>query len=486
MESIKSKRILLIRSFYTLLKQELAIDVNEPLGLEYLAAMLKNNGYNVKILDCLVENWKKFSKIDNMYHLGITEDQVKEKISKLNPNVVAVTSQFSSQHENANKIINIAKEIDKNIVTIIGGSHPSTSPIKTIKENPNIDFLVYGEGELTFVDLLDHLDNPEKVEGIVYRKNKKIKKNKPRPLIKDIDSIPFPDRDLVPLKEYSNFFLPKLRKYFLNKPLADWPIIPKLYYYYGKFNEIFRNKKPRLPVSSIISSRGCPNDCYFCAIHKVWGNTYRMRSAKNVLEELTILSKKYGVKEIFIEDDNFTVSKKRTIEICKGVIERKLDLTFNARSGIYPNTMDKEVLYWMKKAGFYRLMFGIESGSQRVLSKVIHKRIDLINVRKIIKLANNMGFITGGWFILGMPGESINDMKETIKFASTSNLKYKRYHICQPLPGTKVFEISKKNNYISKNLKLSQLRMRPDKPIIKTEQFTPEDVIEMKKLSDKI
>ncbi len=481
-------RVLLVKPFFQMFPAELPVLVNEPLGLEYLASVTRKE-HDILIYDCIAEGYKSYKKIISgdmqLIQIGTDIISIKKKIKTFNPDVVGVTASFFSQMPSTLSITKAVKDIDNSIITLMGGPYPSSYEEKTLKKDPNLDIMAYGEGEMTFKHLLDNkFENLEKIRGIMYRKKNKIVRNKPQNIITNLDEIPFPSRDMVPLKVYSRFLGPKKR--FILKAvdnLIDFPVFGDfILKYYGDY--IYsKSKGPRFPISSMITSRSCPNRCTFCAIHNVWGMRYRMRSAENVLNEMEMLSNEYNIREISILDDNFTVSKKRAIDICKGIKERKLDMTFQLPSGVYIPTLDRELLTWLKRAGLTKIYFGIESGNQKILDKVVRKRIDLKQTKKIIKLSKEVGLETNAFFILGMPGETKKTMLDTIKFAYKSKLDNARFHIYQPFPGTYLYDYALKRGYITKEFSLDKLRVRTPVPVIKTKDFTPNDVLDMKKIA---
>jgi len=164
-----------------------------------------------------------------------------------------------------------------------------------------------------------------------------------------------------------------------------------------------------------------------------------------------MLHDKYRVRHIGIQDDNFNPQKKRTIEICKGIIERGLELTIRADSGGYAGNIDEETLHWLKKAGFKELYFGVESGNQIVLEKVINKKLDLRKVKSIVQISKTIGISPGGYFMVGVPGETKKTMGDTVRFAATSGFDRVRLYICQPFPESRMYEDCKKNGWLSKD-----------------------------------
>jgi radical SAM superfamily enzyme YgiQ (UPF0313 family) len=235
--------------------------------------------------------------------------------------------------------------------------------------------------------------------------------------------------------------------------------------------------KPGRIGAKILTSRGCPFNCYFCAVRNVWGgHSYRMRSAENVLKEMTMLYDEYSVRHFGIVDDNFTVSKKRTIAICRGIVERGLDVTLSADSGLYIPSVDRGVLTWMKKAGFNELFFAVESGNQAVIKNIIGKGIELSRVKELVKICKDLNIISGGYFIVGLPGETKETMEETVKFTLESEFDMVRLYTCQPFRGSRLYEDAKKNGWLTKDFDPSKALMRESECYFKTPEFSPEDV----------
>lgn len=465
--------------------------IGEPLALEYLAAVTATD-HKVRILDCIGEFPYQYKALpNNMFHVGASLGQIRTIITNWHPDIIGVTSPFTTQIPAVYSIMDLVKEIDKSIITVVGGCAVSCYPVQTLEENKNINIVVVGEGELTFKELLDReAESLDKIDGIVYRNGDQIIINSPRQLIENLDEIPFPRRDLIPFKYYS---MPRI--------LADAPMHERVkiiidWLRFGKhrtktlFNKVYKSlsrhdflapfwKLSYGPRANILTSRGCPFSCSFCAIRNVWGHTYRMRSAENVLDEITLLYEKYNVRHFGIEDDNFNVSKKRTIAICKGIIDRGLDVTFRADSGVYLSTCDEETLSLMKRAGFHELYFGIESGNQEILKTVINKKINLKQVEGVARLCKKLGIVSGGFFMIGVPGETKETMEETVKFAIDSELDRIRMYTYQPFSGSKLYEDCKKNRWIPDDFDDSKALIFDSKAYVQTKDFSPEDVTEI-------
>jgi len=228
----------------------------------------------------------------------------------------------------------------------------------------------------------------------------------------------------------------------------------------------------RKPTTEIITSRGCPFQCIFCSIHTVWGRQWRARSAKNVVDELEHLYKKYGIKEFRFFDDNVSWNKKRIIEMCDEIIKRKLDIKWDTPNGVAISTLDEEVLRKMKSSGYYKIVMGIESGSEKTL-KYMRKPVVLKHARKVIKICNKLGIWTWSTFVIGFPDETQKEIRKTIDFAKSSGLNFATFYIAQPYPGTEMYDIYKKEGLLKKgvNLKSSVTHTEYDTHHFKAEEL---------------
>jgi len=467
-------RALLINPFSIVhLTRHVDLTPREPLSLEYITTMIGN--HEVEIFDCRGSFPNKFEFVPNdMVHIGASLEQIHSSILDYKPELVGVTSLFDIQINAVYSIFDLVKSIDKNITTVIGGNTASCYPEETLAQNKNIDIAVVGEGEITFKELLDNnAKNLKDVNGIVYRNNGNIARNKPRELIKDLDTIPFPRRDLLKIENYMNVTSASMwaRGLLALKSRGIKHVLKAALHIRAKTQAQRKGREAKL-----LTSRGCPYTCYFCAVKNVWGCSYRMRSAENVLEEMQLLYDKYDVRHFGIVDDNFNVSKKRTIEICKGIVEHGLDVSLRADSGTYLNSIDEEVLTWMKKAGFNELYFAIESGNSEVVKRVIKKNVDLQQAKDVARICRKLGILSGGFFIIGVPGETKETMKETVQFAIDSGLDRIRLYTCQPYRGSQLYEDAKKKGWIAADFDPSKSLIFESNSYFETEDFSPEDV----------
>ncbi|UCH93060.1 MAG: B12-binding domain-containing radical SAM protein [Candidatus Aminicenantes bacterium] len=364
-----------------------------PIGLGYMAAALRNEGFNdIGILDCLKENLglKNFGK----------------RIARLGPAVVGFQL-YSYDFNFVVRGISVVKELLPGSIVIIGGPHVSATATLALREIPGADFGFVGEGEVGLPLLMKRLLRKENIPfqgipGLIYREGNRVRMN-PRAVITDLDDLGLPAWDLMVPGEY--------------------PDSPQ-----GGF---YRN----FPIAPISTTRGCPYSCAFCGSTVNMGKKLRFRSIPMVLAEMQMLYNEYGVREFHIIDDMFNFHKQRVIDFCNGVREHRLDISYTFPNGLRLNHLDLEMLQMMKDTGAYSFNVGIESGSQRILD-MMKKNLTLELIEEKVNLIVEAGLEPCGFFIIGFPGETIEDIKATIRFARRLKLKRAHFSNFLPLPGT--------------------------------------------------
>ena len=367
--------------------------ITPPLGLGYLASSLLTDGHNVKLLDCVAKN------ID-----------VIREIQSFRPDFIGITI-LSASYTASIRLIKEIKQFS-NAKIVIGGQHPTALPEQSLKDT-NADYCIIGEGEETFKELCSN-SNVYSISGLAINSNNIISFTKERNLIKDINSIPFPAWNLIKPEMY--------------------PPSP-----HGAFYKYF-------PIAPIITTRGCPYDCLFCASKNMWKGKLRIRNASNVVDEIELLNKGYGIKEFHFEDDNLTFSKSHAMDICEEIVERKLKIVWACPNGVRIDKLDHELIHAMKRAGCYQLSFGIESGNQQILDS-INKHLKLEIVPDIIDQVKSEGIITNGFFIIGLPDDTIETVEDTINFALKVPFDRVQFSRFMPLPGTQPFNEWYKPNF---------------------------------------
>ncbi|MGD9626886.1 MAG: radical SAM protein [Methanobacteriales archaeon] len=386
-----------------------------PLNLMYLGASLEKASFSVKILDDSLKEWGY--------------NQVNKLVEKLNPLIVGVTATTATIKSSLEYIKSI-KRLLPDVLTVIGGPHTTFLPIDTLKSLKELDTVVIGEGEETFIELAEKYEKRgkeglEEVKGIAYRNQSRIKVNEPRPFIQDLDSIPFPARHLVPFKEY----------------------------------ETSKNGQ-----AHIITSRGCTYSCRYCSSSLIMGRRFRARSPENVVDEIEELYDKYKIEEIGFIDDTFVLNKRRALAIADEIKERSLDITWSTSSRV--NTIDKQLLSNLKSAGLQSIYYGIESGSQRVLN-LMNKKITLRQSEDAVKIAKDLGIEVMASFMFGYPGETPAEMDKTIDFSIKLDPDYAQYSILTPFPGTPIYQKLEKKGLIEKDWEKYTVL----DPVIKYERF---------------
>ena len=421
---MKNNRVLLINPPRSLMNYKIQF-ISPPLGLAYIAAMLERENIEVSILDTIAEGFYNIEIVENdIYKCGLSWKEIEQRIREYKPDIIGVSCMFTARFANTLEITKIAKRVNKNIKTVLGGMHSSTCP-QQVLQHDSIDFVIVGEGERSFLSLIRQLgssaNNFSKIKGLGYQNKRESIINPEKDFIEELDEIPLPARHLLPME-----------KYFQINTGRD---------------SLSTEKRQ----TSMITSRGCPYHCTFCSTIALWGRKWRKRSVENVLQEIEQLIRKYKVKEISFEDDNLTLDRDRFEKICQGIIERRFKIKWNTPNGIAIKNLDHNLIKLMRKSGCKRLNFGIESGDKYILNKVIKKELSLNRVKQVIAWCNSEGIVTLGYFVLGMPGETKESMRRTIDFAKELSLDEIGVFIATPFPGTELYRQCVEKKYLRRN-----------------------------------
>ncbi len=429
---------------------------NIPLGLLYLAAVLDKASYKVEILDSFMANAIPRTMGDSI-EVGLPYSDIKAEIQRIQPDIIGIANPFSTQVEHAIRVADVAKELNPKILIAIGGPHVTVMPKEFLEEAKNVDVCVIGEGEYTMLDLAKFCEGKKKigeVEGIAYRQNGEVKLTAPRSFIRNLDELPYPAYHLVNMEQYLN------------------PV--KIEY---------RSFKPR--ALAMITSRGCPHSCCFCSVHLHMGKGFRAHSANYVTDHIQHVVEKYKVKNIFFEDDNLTFDQKRMETICDHIVERKIKFRWETPNGVRADRLNEGLLRKMKKSGCRSVFFGIESGDQSVSDNIIHKDLDLEKVVEISKICKKIHLKSGGFYVIGFPGETKENIQKTVDFGLMLKKNYDvgmHLLVATPSFGTKLYEECMKKGYLKEELtprSLAEVRQNNGKPLIETEDFTVADVKEI-------
>ena len=376
-----------------------------PLGLLAIGSVLKRAGHQVKILDLRISN--------------SPDEELDAVMSSFDPQVVGIgvmTIECKYGFIDAAKV----KKINPNVTVIFGGPHCSHEP-QFILNDSNVDLMVSGEGDLTIVELIDALEEGKDVAGvpgIAYKKNGSYLRTAERPVIRDLDTID-QEYDLINLERYFNF-----------QSSMD-------------FFPVFRNKR----FIPLVTSRGCPFKCTYC--HDIFDKSIQYRSPEAVVNEIEYLIKVYGIREFHIVDDVFNVNMKRAKIVLDAIIERNLNIHISFPNGLRADFFDDELIDKMQRAGVYRMALGIESGSQRI-QDMIKKDLDIKIIYDVVEKLTSSRMSVHGFFMLGFPSETREEMKETIDFACDLGLTTANFSLVIPNPGTdlrQTFIESRESNF---------------------------------------
>lgn len=380
-----------------------------PIGFLYMAGVLEKKGFEVKILDCPLYYKLRREINKDTVKIGLFPEQIEDFVREFKPDIVGVSCSFSMFESDTFEIIDLIKKIKKKILVIVGGAHASSNP-EFVLRNKKVDMIVIGEGELTILEIAERVKarkNLRNIKGTALIVNKKYNRNKPRKFIENLD-------ELEPAWHLIDF-----KKYFEHPDNSSVSI--------------------RGPSVNLITSRGCPGICAFCGVHTVWGRRWRAMSPNKVVNQIEYLYNKHGVRHFRINDDNLTLDKKRIISICNEIIKRKLDIKWDTPSGVALWTLDEEVLDAMKKSGYYRITFGIESGCKESL-EYIGKNIDLEKTSKLIDYCHKIGLWVASFFIIGLPFEKKEHIDKTVNYIINSTINFPFVFVAQPYPGTRMYD----------------------------------------------
>jgi len=364
-----------------------------PMGLAYLAAILRQNGIETRIFDCQA--------------LYINHDQLKSELSLFQPDIVGITS-IAPLMSSALLSAKAAKETLPNVEVIMGGPHATFMDEQVIAEQTAVDLIVRGEGEQTLLEIAQTLGDKNKlhdIKGITFKENDKVLRTPNRPFIEDLDALPRPAYDLFDLDRYRLF------------------------------------GKRLLPV---ITSRGCPFQCNFCVATRMFGKEYRMRSAKAVLDELEWLKNTHGAEAFTFYDDTLTFNKERLFKILDGMKSRAINLPWDCQTRV--DQVTPEVLTRMRAAGCQQVFFGVESGCQKVL-KAINKKTRVEQNEKAIKMAKDAGLFVTISLIIGYPGETQDTLRETLTFVQKTKPDDVYVCVATPFPGTELRAAVERNGW---------------------------------------
>ncbi len=448
--TIITMRFLIIRPPYLDVKTLGQPRVGMPVGPLSVAASLEKAGHTVMMFDSLVYSGES----DDPNHFGASFQHIEQVVRDFHPDIVGVTNLFSTQMSKAFAVTDLIKKVDKNIKVVVGGPHATAVP-QDFLASQSIDMVVVGEGELTVLDIVDYYVGKKEIQdvkGAAYMQAGMLKVNAPE-YIQDLDSLPYPAYHLVDMEKYFQLAAAG----FGSRP-----------------NDIFY--QPMREVS-MITSRGCPFECTFCAIHPTMGYKYRMQSPEYVVEHIELLVKQYRVNFIHFEDDNLTLSPPRFEKVLDMLWEKQTLFEWDTPNGVRADALPRRLLEKIKRSGVRELRIAIESADQSVLENVVRKRLDLDKVMESVKNCKELGIQLSAFYVVGMPGETKELIQKTMDFAYNLMKNYNvlpHVNVAMPLVGTEMYDIAVKNNYIVKDDYTTGAIFGTG--MIRTPEFGPEDI----------
>jgi radical SAM superfamily enzyme YgiQ (UPF0313 family) len=402
-----------------------------PLSLSYLAAVLAEEGIQVRIVDFLVTH----------YDPG----KLRRELEEYKPQLVGATC-VTLNYPIARRMLKVCKAFDPHIFTVIGGPHVTFALEETLLRSPWIDAIVIGEGERTLVELAGAVEagkDIRQVRGIAFASGGRVVKTPPQAPIEDLDQLPLPARELLPMARYRALGAP----------------------------------------CTVITSRGCPFSCIFCSGRRMFGPKVRFRSAGPVVDEIERLQRDFGLAKINIVDDTFTLNHNHTRAVCEEMLRRDLKLKWSVFARV--DRISQDLAQLMNRAGCEWLLFGVESADEGIL-KTIRKGITPEDVRRGVKIAAEAGINVFNSFILGLPGESRETARKSLAFGDELYQEYGAkygFHMLSPLPGTEIYERAK--DYGIRILSRNWARYNANEPITETATMSTEMVNEAMSFYDR-
>ncbi|HAS90447.1 MAG TPA: B12-binding domain-containing radical SAM protein [Desulfovibrio sp.] len=428
------------KAIYAELSQFELTAIEPPLWASLLAGFMRGQGYGAVLLDAEVEEW--------------SYEECARQIRDINP-VLAVVSVSGSNPSastmnmyGAGEIIRSLKKIAPEIKTMLQGLHPSALPQQTMEEEV-CDFLCQGEGFYTLPETVDALKNNAsefKVRGLWWRKGDDIIANPTAPIFQNLDQLPMPAWDLLPMKKYR---------------AHNW--------------HCFDDIENRQPYGTLYTSLGCPYNCTFCCINALFGKPgIRHRSARSVVDEVAFMVKNWGIKNIKIIDELFADNEERVVEICDLLIERNYDLNMWAYARV--NTVTQLMLDKMKAAGINWVAYGFESGSPRVL-KAVRKAYNPESIMSTVQQTYDAGLYVGANFIFGLPEDDLESMHETLQLAQEINAHWANLYSTMAFPGSKLYTQALKNDWPLPETWTGYSQYSPDCHPLPTKYLTPGEIL---------
>ncbi len=466
-------RTLLIRppAFFSRASFPAGPRIGLPIGLLYLAAVLKERGDEVAVYDAMVHgdlcklNGRRGPNMQDRVHFGASWAEIEKAISDFRPDLVGINNPYSEYVDQAVEVARIARRAVPTAKIVVGGPHVTAFPSEFLESCPEADIVALGEGEATIVELAKWVEGETKLDdvaGVAYRGTDGVAVRPRKSYILSLDEIPYPAYDLIDMERYFELERAGYRN--------------RLGYAYPGSER----------AATVITSRGCPYRCVFCSIHQHAGRRWRSHSADHVLAHIQHLVGDYNIRHIHFEDDNFTLDRTRFEAILDRLIACRLPITWDTPNGIRADTLDRWLIEKARDSGCTYLMMGVESGDQRVNNEIVQKNLSLEKVVNVARLCREVEVDLHAFYMIGFPGETKDEIRTTLDFAM---MLERRFHVTPhlnitvPRNGTRLHDICVKNGYLTEPVTsrtLSKWKMdRWDSEVIETPEFTSQDLHEM-------
>jgi anaerobic magnesium-protoporphyrin IX monomethyl ester cyclase len=373
-----------------------------PIGISYIASLLRE------------QTEVDLEIIDTTFYQGNSEKLIKQIFSQKSYDIVGISC-MTTMIRDGLRISQVIKKHFPATKVIFGGPHPTVLPDETLK-NPYVDAICIGEGEITFLEIVQQGGNFINVHGLWYKNaHGDVIKNNPREIIENIDVLPYPAFDLLPMEEYIK--------------------------YWFQLDSVAK----KLRGINILTSRGCPYRCSFCqpTLCKLFGKKLRQRSPANVISEIVWWKEKYGINAVMFQDDTLVVNRRWIEELCDLLIINKTNISWGCNTRV--DLVERDMFLKMRQAGLRKAFIGIESGSQRVLDEIYNKKITHDQVIRAVSILKSIDIKIQGYFMIGAPTETEKEIESTIKFSKTLDIDEATFSITTPLPGTLLYDNTKKH-----------------------------------------
>lgn len=393
--------------------------IGEPIGLLSIATYLETKGYVVNVFDMTLEGYDNCHYEGDFVIYGSSEEDLISRIKSFKPDFVGVSAMFTSKEKFALNVCKIVKKVDKNILVSVGGMPPSITP-EIYLDSKGVDYVIMNDGEVRTGKLIENINNDREphfdLDGIAYYdKNHKLIKIPSVELNKYFDCLPYPKRKFIDMQKC----------FEIGRPYSP--------YCNGR------------KTGHIVASKGCPFNCVFCAAVNFVGQKVHFRSIENIMAEIDELVTQYGVQEIQFMDDNLTINRKFAVELFNNL--KKYNLKWCTPNGLFFNSLDDELLELMAESGCYQITLAIESGSKRLLKEVVGKNVNLDNVKKIVSKAHSLKLGVHGLFVVGIIGETIEELKQTLKFPFENEFDSVSFSVANAFKGSRLYDICLKKGY---------------------------------------